>query len=154
VLTALALIGAGLDATGSFAFGFEWAFAGIAFAAIAGVTAQLTSSARAASGMAISVLGISYVLRAIGDTASDTGPKWLSWLSPIGWAQQVRAFQGDRLWALAVPLVFGVAVTVLGFVLMRRRDHGAGLLADRLGPAEAGAALGGPLGLAWRLQRG
>jgi ABC-2 type transport system permease protein len=51
-------------------------------------------------------------------------------------------------------VLFFVAMTVAAYGLVVRRDHGAGLLPDRLGPARGGRLLGGPYGLAWRLQRG
>src|SRR5204863_9168442 len=73
LFTALGLIAAGLPADGSFAFGSAWAGVGLAFAAIAAVTAQLTSTARAATGFAAAILGAVYVLRAIGDTADRSG---------------------------------------------------------------------------------
>ena len=154
LLTALGLIGSGLPASGSVAFGLAWAGIGIAFAAVAAVTAQVTSSARAAIGMAMAFLGVVYVLRAIGDTSGDGGLTWLRWLSPIGWGQQVRPFQGDRWWVLLLPVAFFVVVTWVAFVLVAQRDHGAGLLPERTGPAQAGRSLGSALGLAWRLQRG
>jgi len=154
LLTCLGLVGAGLSASGSFAFGLAWASIGIAFAAVAAVAAQVTASARAAIAMAMAFLGVVYVLRAVGDTAGDTGAAWLRWLSPIGWGQQVRPYQGDRWWVLLIPLVFFVAVTAAAQALLARRDHGAGLLPERPGPASAGASLRGPLGLAWRLHRG
>jgi ABC-2 type transport system permease protein len=154
LLTALGLAAAGLPVGGSFAFGLAWASVGIAFAAVGGVTAQITSSARAAIGMATGFLGVVYVLRAIGDTTVDSGAGWLRWLSPIGWGQQVRPFQGDRWWVLFLPLAFFAVTAVLAHVLLAHRDHRAGLLPDRLGPATAGRGLGGAFGLAWRLQRG
>jgi ABC-2 type transport system permease protein len=154
LLTALGLIGAGLSATGSFAFGLAWASVGIAFTAIAAVTAQMTQSARAATGLALAVLGAVYVLRAIGDTADGESAQWLRWLSPIGWGQQVRPYQGDRWVVLLLPAVFFALLTALAYVLVERRDHGAGLLPDRPGPATAARTLGTPLGLAWRLHRG
>ncbi|HEX7746376.1 MAG TPA: ABC transporter permease [Micromonosporaceae bacterium] len=154
LLTALGLIGSGLPASGSFAFGLAWASVGIAFAAVAAVVAQVTESARAATGMAMAVLGVAYVFRAVGDTAADRGAGWLRWLSPIGWGQQVRPYQGDRWWVLLLPAAFFVVVTAAAYALVERRDHGAGLLPDRPGPATAGRSLGGPFGLAWRLHRG
>ena len=154
LLTALGLVGAGLPPSGSFAFGLAWAGIGIAFAAVAAVAAQVTESARAAIGIAMAFLGVVYVLRAIGDTAGDGGAVWLRWLSPIGWGQQVRPFAGDRWWVLILPMAFFVVVTAAAHALVARRDHGAGLLPDRPGPATAGASLRGPLGLAWRLHRG
>jgi ABC-2 type transport system permease protein len=154
VLTALALIVAGLPVDGSFAFGLAWAGVGIAFAAIAGATAQLTRSARAATGIATAILGFVYVLRAVGDTADRTGPRWLTWLSPIGWGQQFRPYAGNRWWVLAITIGFTLVVVVGAYALQSRRDLGAGLLPDRPGSATASPSLRSPLALAWRLQRG
>ena len=154
LLTALGLIGAGLPTSGSFAFGLAWAGIGIAFAAVAALAAQVTSSARAAIGMTMAFLGVVYLLRAIGDTAGDGAASALRWLSPIGWGQQVRPYQGDRWWVLLIPVVFFAVVALGAHALLARRDHGAGLLPDRPGPANAKASLGSALGLAWRLQRG
>ena len=152
--TALGLIAVGLPAAGSIAFGLAWAGVGAAFAALAAVAAQLTRSARAASGIAGAALGLSYLLRAIGDSSSGQRLQWLSWMSPIGWGQQVRPFAGERWWVMA--LLFGVAVALAAgaYALASRRDLGAGLLPDRAGPATAARGLRTPLALAWRLQRG
>ncbi len=151
--TTLALIGVGLPAAGSVAFGLAWAGVGIAFAAVAALAAQVTRSARTATGLAVATLAVVYVLRAVGDTASATGPTWLSWLSPIGWAQQLRPYAGDRWWSLAITIGFAVLATAAAVALAARRDLNAGLMADRPGPAHASSLLRGPLGLAWRLQR-
>ena len=152
--TAAGLIAAGLPASGSFAFGLAWGGIGVAFAAIAGVTAQLTRSARTATGMAVAVLGLAYLLRAIGDTAHRAGPSGLTWLSPIGWGQQLRPYAGDRWWVLLITVGFALAVAAGAYALLARRDLGAGLVPDRPGPAHAAASLRSPLALAWLLQRG
>lgn len=154
LLTTIALIGVGLPSTGSLAFGLAWAGVGIAFAAIAAFTAQLTRSARTANGLTATVLGIVYVLRAIGDTATPNGPRWMSWLSPVGWGQQLRPYAGERWWVLVITLGFAVVMAAAAFTLAAHRDLDAGLLADRPGRATATRSLHGPLGLAWRLQRG
>jgi ABC-2 type transport system permease protein len=154
ILTALGLMSSGLPRSGSVAFGLAWAAVGICFAAVAAVAAQITSTGRATIGIAVTVLGVAYVLRAIGDTAGDNGAQWVRWLSPIGWGQQVRPFQGDRWWVLLLPLGFFAALIAAAHYLLAHRDHGAGLIPDRLGPATAGWGLRGPFGLAWRLQRG
>ncbi|GAA3282490.1 ABC transporter permease [Dactylosporangium vinaceum] len=150
LLAALGLMGVGLDPAGSFAFGLAVALFGLLFAAIAAFTAQLTQSARAASGIAGAVLGGTYLLRAVG----DTGPSWLAWLSPTGWALHMRPFAGERWWIALLFVGFAVVFGVGGYTLIDRRDVGAGLLPDRPGPASAAPALGSPLGLAWRLHRG
>jgi polyether ionophore transport system permease protein len=153
LLTSLALIAAGLPAAGSLAFGLAWASIGIAFAGAAAIAAQLTTSARAATGLTMVFLGVAYVLRAVADTGNGS-TEFLRWLSPIGWGQQVRAYQGNRWWVLLLPLAFTVAAAFVANALLARRDHGAGLLPDRPGPADAKPRLGTALGLAWRLQRG
>lgn len=153
-LVAALLVLTGQPLAGSVALGFGLAAVGAAFAGLAAATAQLTEGARAASGLAAGAVGVSYLLRALGDSAAPGGPTWLSWVSPIGWGQQVRPFAGERWWVLALPLALAAVTTAAAYALVGRRDHGAGLLPARPGPATAAARLRGPLSLAWRLQRG
>jgi ABC-2 type transport system permease protein len=153
LLTALAYIAGGLPVAGSFVAGLAWAGVGLAFAAITAVVVQLTESARTATGISAAVLGAVYLIRAIGDTADAGGPRWLSWLSPIGWGQQFRPYAGDRWWVLLITIGFAVVVTAAAYTLLARRDLGAGLLPGRPGPAGS-TRLRSPLALAWRLQRG
>jgi ABC-2 type transport system permease protein len=141
---------AGLPLAGSVAFGAAWGATGLLFAAVGGIAAQLSVSARAATGLGLVVLAVAYVARAVGDLA-EGGPGWLSWLSPIGWSQAVRAFSGTRWQMLVLPLVAAVVLAVIAFVLRARRDLGAGVLADRPGPAEG--RISTTWGLSWRLQR-
>jgi ABC-2 type transport system permease protein len=100
------------------------------------------------------VLGGAYVLRAAGDTSAHTdGPlAWLSYLSPIAWAQRIHPYAENRWWVGAVLLAVTALLVVAAVSLAVRRDVGAGLLPDRLGPADG--KLGSSLGLAWRLHRG
>jgi ABC-2 type transport system permease protein len=150
-VTALALRGARLPLVGSLTFGLGWALTGLAFTAVAAVCAQLSVSSRAARGLALAGLGVAYALRAVGDLP-ERGPGLTSWLSPIGWSQQLRPFAGDRIGVVALPLAFVALTTPVAFALQARRDLGAGLLAERAGPGRG--ALASALGLAWRLQRG
>ncbi|MEV4479824.1 ABC transporter permease [Micromonospora coxensis] len=149
LLTAAGLVATGLPAAGSLAYGLSAALAGVVFATVGGLTAQLTETAGGARGIAVGVLGVAFALRLVGDTAERD---WASWLSPLGWAPRIRAYEGERWWVLALPVVLGVLLAALAYPLSVRRDLGAGLLPPRLGPAEGGLA--GPFGLAWRLHRG
>jgi ABC-2 type transport system permease protein len=142
----------GMPAVGSVALGLALLASGLVFAAVAAVAAQLTESARSANGIAFAVLGAAYLLRAAGD-ATDGGT-WLSWLSPIGWAQQLRPYGQERWWVLALVAVLLVALGGTAYALVSRRDLGAGLLPTRPGPAHAAPSLRGPFALAWRLHRG
>ncbi len=149
-LVALSLVSVPLGVADSIGLGVGQAAVGLLFAAVALLAAQLTSGPRAAYGLTGAVIGTVYVLRAIGDVGSPV----LTWLSPIGWFQGMHAFSGLRWWPL-VPLVLAAAVVcALALWTFGRRDHGAGVLAARPGPARAGPGLGTPFGLAWRLQRG
>ena len=154
VLLALGMHSQDLPLAGSVAIGIVYAGTGWFFAAVAAVAAQLTASAGTARGIAIGVLGGAYVLRAAGDTSAHTdGPlAWLSYLSPIAWAQRIHPYAENRWWLGALMLVATIALTTTAVVLATRRDIGAGLLPDKLGPADG--TLGSPLALAWRLHRG
>lgn len=154
LVTAIGLVAAGLPVPGSLAFGAAWALTGISFAALAAVVAQLTSGARTATAISSAVLGTAYAVRAVGDSAPADGPRWLSWLSPVAWGQQVRPFAGDRWAVLLLPLAFAALAAVAAYALAERRDLDQGLLPDRPGPVAAAGWLRGPLSLAWRLQRG
>jgi ABC-2 type transport system permease protein len=151
-ITALGFVAVGLPAAGSIALAGACGLCGMVFAGVAAITAQLTEYARPANGIAFAGLGAAFLLRAIGDTAS--GLSWLSWLSPIGWAERFRPFAGERWAVLALPVALLVVLLVVVAALLTRRDLGAGVLATGLGPAVAPAWLRSPLALAWRLQRG
>ena len=149
-----ALVALGLPAAGSVSLALAIAGCGLVFTCVAAVTAQLAQTARGARGAAIGALAAAYLLRALGDSAGPRGPGWLSWLSPVGWAELVRSFGQVRWWILALPLATSVVAFAAAGVLAARRDYGAGLLRQRPGPARAAGWLRGPLALAWRLQRG
>jgi ABC-2 type transport system permease protein len=152
VVLAVVLPVLSLPVTGSVALALAVGTCGLAFAGISAIVAQLTSGARAARGIAIAVLGASFLLRAVGDAAGTRGPHWLTWALPLGWTEMIRPFAGDRWWVLALPVAVFAVGTALAFLLAARRDFGAGLLPDRPGRPAASAALRGPLSLAWRLQ--
>ena len=150
VVTALGLIGVGMSAVGSFAFGAAIGLTGLTFGAVAAVCAQLTAAARVATGTAAAALAAVYLLRAAG----DTGPTWLSWISPIGWALRIRPYAREQWWVLALFAGLVIGLLAVAYALLARRDVGTGLLAERAAPTSAGPTLGSALGLAWRLQRG
>ncbi|GAA4261903.1 ABC transporter permease [Dactylosporangium darangshiense] len=150
VLIALGLMATGLPVAGSIAFGVATGLVGLLFAAIAAAAAQLTQSARAANSIAGAILGGTYLLRAAG----DTGPTWLSWLSPTGWALHLRPYGGERWWVALLFVGFAAVFAAAGYALADRRDVGAGLIAERPGPAAGAPSLRSPLALAWRLHRG
>jgi len=154
----VAVIGAGLTATmlavglptaGSVAFGAATVAIGLVFVGVASVTAQVASSARAANAIGGAVLGLSFVVRAVG----DIGNGWMTWLSPVGITQAIRPYADERWWVL-VPLgVIATSTMGAAVVLLGRRDLGAGSLSQRSGPATGSPRLATPFAIAVRLQR-
>ncbi|MGW0755904.1 ABC transporter permease [Streptomyces sp. NPDC002814] len=143
---------AGQGASGALVFGLGIAGVGMVFATMAAIVAQLTESGRLAKGLTGGLIGAAFVLRAAGDSATTDGSSALTWISPIGWLENLRAFAGERWWVL---LLFATATVIQGAVayeLAGRRDVGSGFVPTRPGPAEG--RLGTAGALAWRLQRG
>ena len=151
VVTIPAVIAGGWPVGGSILFGLAQVGVGLSFAGLTAVAVQLSSSYRACGAWIFGALGVTFVLRMLGDVSWDKPGRIIGWFSPLGWAQQVRYYDGDRAWPLILPVVLLAVTLALAGWLQSRRDLGAGLLADRRGPATG--RLGTALGLAWRLQR-
>ncbi|MEU4294061.1 ABC antibiotics transporter [Kribbella sp. NPDC026596] len=145
---------------GALLAGASVAAVGLVWVGVAAVTCQLSSTTRAAAGIAAGALGLAFAISGIGNmlgTVDQAGLRvtsaWPAWLSPIGWGQQTRPFGGAAWWPLliavaALGILLGIAVT-----LASRRDVGRGLWPERRGRAQARQTLLSPTGLVWRLQR-
>ena len=157
---AVTLAAHGLPVAGSIVAGATLGAVGWAFAAVAAVTAQVSETGRGAGGLGFAAIGAAFLLRAIGDAAGDVADSgvevvsaWPSWLSPIGWGQQVGAFAANDWWLLSLHAALVVVLVAAAFALAARRDHGSGLLAVRPGAPQGSRWLASPLALAVRLQR-
>ncbi|MFI1369122.1 ABC transporter permease [Streptomyces griseochromogenes] len=155
---------AGQGPSGALALGLGLAGVGMVFATTAAIVAQLTESARLARGLTAAVLGAAFVLRAAGDSAADGGTSVLTWLSPLGWLENLRSFADERWWVLSLFAAAVVAQGAVAYGLAGRRDLGMRFLPalphSRLrtsGGTPTGPSvgrLGTAAALAWRLQRG
>ncbi|MGB0099356.1 MAG: polyketide antibiotic transporter [Nocardioides sp.] len=150
IVVSVGLTAYGLAAADSFGLGLGLTACGWVFTGTALVACQLTSSTRSAYGIAGAVIGVAYVLRAIGDVGNGV----LSWCSPIGWYQAMHQFSGLRWWPVLLMLAGAGATVWAAYALFARRDYGSGLLAARAGPGGSSRGLGGGAGLARRLHRG
>ncbi|WP_324144361.1 polyketide antibiotic transporter [Intrasporangium sp.] len=149
-VTTLALVGTGMEPASSIALGLATGLTGLVFGAVGGITAQLTEHARTASSMALGVLAVAFLVRGLGDVIHNQG-SWLSWFSPLAWAQQTRLYVDLRWWPLAVSALAAIILLAVTVRLAQRRDLGAGLRAPTPGPAAASPRLLSPVGLAHRL---
>jgi len=135
------------------------ALLGFVWAAIALVVAQLVESSRSANGILAGLIGVTFLLRGIGDflgQADASGlvqPHWISYLSPFGWIQATRSLTYPEWWPLLIPIVCAVVLIPVAFVMLNHRDVGAGLLPSRRGRARASIFRRTALGLTWYLQK-
>lgn len=159
ILVGLASAGAAisqeLPVDGALTMGASFAATALVFLGVSAVAGQLTRTSGGANGLASTVLGISYLVRAVADVQGEgENASWLSWLSPIGWAQQSRSYADNNWWPLLLCVGAAVILLVVALALERGRDLGAGLIPERVGPRSASAALRTQTGLTIRLQRG
>jgi ABC-2 type transport system permease protein len=160
VAAAVALSAYDLPPIGALAAGAAMAGVGTTFSAAGAVAAQVSSSPRGANGLGMTMIGTAFLLRAVGDALGSVAPSgttvesaWPSWLSPIGWGHQLRAFEGERWQVLGLHATLTVVLVGVAFLLRSRRDVGAGLVQVSPGPPRGSPLLCTPLGLAWHLQR-
>jgi ABC-2 type transport system permease protein len=147
-LVAAADIAGGLPVAGSLWFGGSWLGLGLVGTGIGAVAAQVSASARTSGAVAAGTIAVLFLLRAVGDTTSAS---WLSWLSPLGWSTQLRAWSDPRGWVLLLPLALAAALVSVALVLHRWRDLGSGLLPERSGPATGSPRLADALALNLRV---
>ena len=150
----LALVGRdpdlGFGVGESVLYGLSIAIAPLVFAGVAAVTSQLGRTRRLATGLAMGVFGVMFVVRMIADSGAHT--QWLRWLTPFGWTELVRPLTANDPWPLLPAGVVTVALCLTAGVLASRRDAGDGVLASRDVSDLRPFGLGSPFGLAARLE--
>ncbi|MBM7365711.1 ABC transporter permease [Gordonia hydrophobica] len=150
---AMSAVSAQAPLTDALAMTLSCAAVGLVFGAVALVASQISAHGRTAIGISLGLFGAAFVVQAAGNV-QRLGGSPLSWVSPIAWAQQSRAFVDVRWWPLLLSAVATVIALVVAAQLSSHRDFGAGLIHARPGRAAAVPGLRSPLALAWRQQRG
>ena len=98
-------------------------------AGVGAVASQLAPTRRIALELGGAVVGLFLLLRVIADTTSDFG--WLRWATPLGWAEQLRPFAGERPLVLLLPLAASALLLLLAARIAASRDIGTGILPAR-----------------------
>ncbi|MGN6189021.1 MAG: polyketide antibiotic transporter [Conexibacter sp.] len=122
------------------------------FAGVGALVSQIAPTRRLALELGMVVLAIAFLLRTIADTAS--GAAWLRWATPLGWAEQLRAFADPRPAVLLLPLLTAAALLALAGRIALRRDVGSGLIATHDRRAPRLRLLSSPTAQALRSERG
>jgi polyether ionophore transport system permease protein len=120
------------------------------FAGVGAVTSQLASTRRIALEIGGGAVALFFLLRVIADTVAGTG--WLRWLTPLGWAEEMRPFAGPRPVVLLLPVAASALLLLVAVRLGATRDIGSGLLPERGGGTSL-RLLSSPTAQALRSQR-
>jgi ABC-2 type transport system permease protein len=155
VFVALSSAGLGLDPSGagtagSWVVGASMTGVGLFALGVGALAGQVASTSRGANSLGSIVIVACYVVRMVGDLGNGA----LTWVSPIGWGQQMAPWGANRWWPFALLVALTAALLAIAWLIEARRDHGAGLLPQRFGNAGAPPRYATPFGLALRLQRG
>jgi ABC-2 type transport system permease protein len=146
----LSLVAIGVPAGGALLYSASMGMLGLVFTGVAGLAAQLVGHARGVYAVGFGGIVLAYVLRGVGDVQVHS----LTWLSPLGWQESVRAFGERRWWPLLVPLVVAGVLIALAVVESARRDLGSARLRHGAAAPRASGLLRAPIGLAFRLHGG
>jgi ABC-2 type transport system permease protein len=146
---ALALIAFGVPAARAVLYAASLGALAFAFAGLAALLAQVTLHSRGVYMWGLLALALAYVLRGVGDVTNT----WITWLSPLGWAEKAAPFGDMRWWTLVIPLAVGGLLAAIAVIVAGRRDLGSALVRGRAGSARATTWLRSPLGLATAIHR-
>ncbi len=149
VAFALGLTASGVPATRSILYATSLGTLAFVFAGVAALLAQVTLHSRGVYTWGLLILGVAYVLRGVGDVTNS----WVTWLSPLGWAEKAAPFGDMRWWTLLIPLAVGGLLASLAIFVAGRRDLGSALVRGGAGPGRATTWLHSPLGLATSIHR-
>lgn len=122
---------------------------GVVYGAVGLLAAQLMGTRRAAATAAGLALGGSFLLRAGADASTNLG--WVRWLTPLGWAEEVRPYDQPEAAAFVPGLVLACTLTLVSLGVARRRDHGEAVFATRSSRAPRHALLSSSAAFSARL---
>jgi ABC-2 type transport system permease protein len=122
------------------------------FAGIGAVASQIAPDRRMATEIGGGAVGLSFLLRVVADTVAGAG--WLRWVTPLGWAEEMRPFAGPRPVVVLLPVLASVLLIGIAGRLRATRDIGSGLIPQRSGAKAGTRLLSSPAAQALRSQRG
>jgi ABC-2 type transport system permease protein len=127
--TWLALVAGDLDAGGSAYLALSIVSVIPVYVGVGVLASQIAPRRRVALGIGLGAVALGLMLRAVADTSS--GLTGLRWLTPLGWAEELRPFTGARPWVLVFPLLMCAGLLTVSLWMAMRRDIGSGLIPVR-----------------------
>jgi ABC-2 type transport system permease protein len=142
----------GLPAAGSAYLALSTATVAAVFVGVGALASQLAPTRRIALELGSAVLAVCLLLRVLADTSSGAG--WLRWVTPLGWAEELRPFTGAHPAVLLLPLAASAALLLLSRRIAVGRDVGTGMLPARDSAEPRLRLLSSPTAQALRGERG
>jgi ABC-2 type transport system permease protein len=124
----------------------------LVFVGVGAIASQLASTRRLALELGGAALALAFLLRVVADTSSHLGG--LRWLTPLGWAEEMRPFTGARPAVLLLPAAAATALLIAAGLIWLRRDVGEGLVQSGDTAAPSLELLSSPTSQALRGERG
>lgn len=122
------------------------------FVAVGSVVSQLAPTRRMALELGGGIVALALLLRVVADTLAGAG--WLRWVTPLGWAEELRPFTGAHPAVLLAPLAATVVLMAIAARIALRRDLGTGVLPGRDAAKPRMGLLSSPARQALRSERG
>lgn len=152
LLTAVFLKGIGLAGSGSLLAGLTLAASGCIFAGVGGLCAQIFEHSGSARGVVFGAYLVTMVAMVINNMGGGS-TSWV-WLAPESWFRITLPFGGNHAWKLLIFIVLAALPMILSYMLLVRRDMGAGLILQKEGSANASHRFNSPIALVWQQQKG
>ena len=123
------------------------------YVGVGALVSQLAPTRRMALELGNALVGVSLLVRVVADTSSGAG--WLRWLTPLGWAEELRPFTSSQQpLALLLPLAASALLLTAAAKIYAGRDVGTGVLPARERASPRLRLLSSPLTQGLRSERG
>jgi polyether ionophore transport system permease protein len=122
------------------------------FVGVGALASQVFATRRQALSAAMAAVAIALAVRGVADTAPAVA--WLRWLTPLGWAEELRPFASPDPAVLILPLAVAAALLLSSIEIWLRRDVGSGLVQTSDTAAPRYGLLSSPTAQALRSERG
>jgi ABC-2 type transport system permease protein len=147
----IGFVGGGLALPGSLYLALSIVSVAAVFTGVGVLASQLAPTRRLALELGMGVVAGGLLLRVIADTSA--GASWVRWFTPLGWAEQLRPFTGERPAFLLLPAVTTAVLLAVSRRIAIGRDIGTGLLAERGSSPPSSRLLGSAFQHTLRSQR-
>lgn len=151
LMTGAVLMANGFALSGSLLAALTLVASGCIFAGVGGLCAQIFENSAGARGIVFAVYMLTMfamVLNNIGGGATH----W-AWLAPEAWFRLTVPFGENNFWPLLIFMVLSAVPVILSYILLVRRDLGAGFFTQHEGSDNGSPCYNSLIALVWKQQK-